>query len=427
MGQVSMGARRRTLVLAVAVALGFAACASAADWPQFLGPQRDGVAHDAKGLARSWPATGPKQLWETPVGAGYGGAAIYGDSVLLLDREDDARDVLRRINLADGKDVWRSPYDAPGKIDHNGGRSTPATDGNLVFTIGMYGQVRAVRFSDGKLVWEKHLLKDWGAGPPGYAISTSPLLYGNWVIVTPWGKQAAVVALDKATGTPVWTTPNPKGIPQEYQSPTGMTLNGQDIVLATGQQGYLLGVDARTGAPLCEYTDYPKSNAQIPTPLPIGDGRVFMTGGYGQGCVMIKVESGGGKYRVTELFRNKNMGSMSAQPLLWNGCIYGNSSDVGGGLRCLTLDGQIKWDSKQNGGPGFGLGSVLIADGLIYVINADNGEITMAEATPDGYKQLGKAPLLAGPEPFGPMAFKDGKLIARDMHKMVCLDVTIAK
>ena len=140
MGQVSMGARRRTLVLAVAVALGFAACASAADWPQFLGPQRDGVAHDAKGLARSWPATGPKQLWETPVGAGYGGAAIYGDSVLLLDRKDDARDVLRRINLADGKDAWRSPYDAPGKIDHNGGRSTPATDGNLVFTIGMYGQ-----------------------------------------------------------------------------------------------------------------------------------------------------------------------------------------------------------------------------------------------------------------------------------------------
>ena len=120
------GVGKRAVAIGVTIALGLAACAFAADWPQYLGPQRDGVAHDAKGLARSWPDAGPKHLWETPVGAGYAGAAIYGDSVLLLDREDDARDVLRRINLADGKDVWRFPYDAPGKVDHNTTRCTSA-------------------------------------------------------------------------------------------------------------------------------------------------------------------------------------------------------------------------------------------------------------------------------------------------------------
>ena len=139
---------------------------------------------------------------------------------------------------------------------------------------------------------------------------------------------------------------------------------------------------------------------------------------------MVRVEVQGDGYRVTELFKNKNMGSVCAQPLLWGGHIYGNSSDVGGGLRCLTLDGEVQWDSKQNGGPTFDRGYLLIADGLIYIINGSSGDLTMAEATPDGYHQLGRAKLLAPPEPWAPMAFSNGKLIARDMHRMVCLDVT---
>jgi outer membrane protein assembly factor BamB len=200
----------------------------------------------------------------------------------------------------------------------------------------------------------------------------------------------------------------------------------RDIILALGGQGYLIGVDARTGAQLFDYDGFPKTGNNIPTPLPIGDGRVFLTSGYGAGCAMIRVESQANQYKVTELYKNKNMGSICAQPLLWNGYIYGNSGDVGGGLRCLTLDGAIKWDSKDNKGPTFGMGTVFIADGLIYAIDSGNGDIYMAEATPDGYKQLGKAKLLAPPEPFAPMAFKDGKLLVRDMHKLYCLDVTAA-
>ena len=421
------GVCKRAVVLGVGIALGLAACAFAADWPQYLGPQRDGVAHDAKGLARSWPATGPKQVWETPVGAGYAGAAIFGDSVLLLDREDDSRDVLRRVNLADGKDVWKYPYDAPGKVDHNGGRPTPATDGNVIVSIGPFGAIRAVKFSDGTPLWQGDLLKDWEANRPGWAVSTSPLLYGDWVIVMPWGKKAALVALDKTTGKPVWTTPNPKGIDEEYQSPVPMTLNGQDIILAAGRQGYLIGVDAKTGKQLFEYNGFPKTGWQIPSPLPIGDGRVFLTGGYGAGCVMLKVERQGDTYSVSELFKNMSMGSTCAQPLLWDGYLYGNSYDTGGGLRCVTLDGKVVWDSKKNHGPTFDMGTAFIADGLIYAINGGNGDITMAEATPDGYKQLGRSPLLAPPEPWGPMAFEDGKLIVRDSHKMVCLDLTVGE
>ncbi len=121
------------------------------------------------------------------------------------------------------------------------------------------------------------------------------------------------------------------------------------------------------------------------------------------------------------------MGSKCAQALLWDGYIYGNSADVGGGLRCLTLDGEIKWDSKQAGGGTFDLGNLIIADGLIYVINGGNGDITMAEASPEGYKQLGRAKLLAPPEPWAPLAYSDGKLVVRDMHKVYCLDLKAGK
>lgn len=418
------------------VAFGMAACAAAEDWPQFLGPQSDGVVHDAKGLARAWPPTGPKILWQQPVGEGYGGAAIYGDSVLLLDRVDDEGDSLRRFNLADGNEVWHYSYAAPGKIDHNGGRSTPATDGNMAFSIGPHGQISAVKFSDGSLVWKKNLLADWGANSPQWGVSTSPLLYGDFVIVMPWGRKAVLVAYEKATGKVAWATPNLKGVEEEYESPILMKFDGRDIVLALGMQGYLIGVDAKTGAQLFEHLVYSKSGNgwwDIPSPLPIGDGRIFFTNGYGRGAVMLKLarltdeeklrpENHGRQYTVTQLWANKNMGSKCAQALLYDGYIYGNSSDVGGGLRCITLDGQIKWDSKV----GFDLGNLIIADGLIYIVQGGDGKLCMAEASPDGYKELARAPILATPEPWAPLAFKDGKLVVRDMHKIYCLDVTAA-
>ena len=163
------GVRRKAIVFGVVAAWGMTACALAADWPQFLGPQRDGIAHDAKGLARAWPENGPRVVWEAPAGPGYGGAAIYGDGVFLLDRVGAKGDVLRRIRFSDGKEIWRFAYNAPGKLDHDGSRSTPATDGNLVFAIGPFGQIVAVNFSDGNLVWKGNLLQDWDVKLPSGA------------------------------------------------------------------------------------------------------------------------------------------------------------------------------------------------------------------------------------------------------------------
>lgn len=394
----------------------------AADWPQFLGPERDGIAHDAKDLPRSWPAKGPAVVWERPMGMGYAGPCIFGDSVLVLDREGDARDVLRRMRLSDGQDVWQFAYEAPGKLDHNGSRSTPATDGKLVFSVGPFGHIRAVNFADGKLVWQADLLKDWGAKRPNWGVAQSPLLWNDWVIFTPWGSKAAIVALNKVDGKMVWSTPNPGGVDQDYQSAVPMMLGDTPTIVSAGRQGScVLGVDAQTGKELWVYKGY-KSEWHIPSPTVIDKERVLLTGGYGAGSVMLKISKTPQGYEAKEVWKGKAMGSKIPQALLYQDHIYCNSADVSGGLKCLTLDGEIKWDSKA-AGKTFDMGNLLLADGLLFLIEGKAGTLFMIEASPEGYKELAIASLLKAPEVWAPLAYSNGKLIIRDQHKMVCLDL----
>ena len=248
----------------------------------------------------------------------------------------------------------------------------------------------------------------------------------------PWGKKGALVAFEKSTGKVVWTTPNPKAVEPDYQSPVPMTLGGREMILAAGAQDYLIGVDARTGERLWECDGFAKKGLSCPSPVPIGDGRIFMTSGfYSQGSAMVRVERQGEEYKVTQLWKNNDMGVKCGQALLYDGHLYGNSSTwsahPGGGLCCLALDGELKWDSKASRKRDFDLGNSIIADGLIYVVDGRDGKLFMAEATPEGYNELGAAAILSEPEPWAPLSFKDGKLILRDQHKLVCLDVTAGK
>jgi len=403
-------------------AVPFVAGTAHADWPQFLGPRRDGIAHDAKGLARSWPAGGPRKVWSIPVGRGYGGAAIHGDSVLLLDRDGNSGDVLRRLRLADGKETWRFAYSASGQVQYPGSRSTPATDGDLIFTVGPFGHIHAVNFADGKPVWKAHLLRDWQAKRPQWGVATSPLLLGDLVIVAPWGRKAALVAYNKKTGQVAWTTPNPRGVIQEYQSPVPMTLCGKQMVVASGRRGFVIGADARSGQQLWEYGGYVKTGWNIPSPIAAGNDQVLITGGYKCGSAMIKIVRAAGGYAARQIWKNNNMGSHIAQALVHGGNIYVNSIDFGGGLRCLGLDGQIRWNSRANRRR-FERGNLIIADGLIFVADGRKGQIYMVEATPEGYKELAHTAILKGPQVWAPMAYADGKLIVRDLNKVVCLDV----
>src|SRR5512136_260920 len=138
-----------------------AACAFAADWPGYFGPKRDSTSTE-KGILRSWPKEGPKVLWTVPIGIGYGGPAVSGGKVYLLDRDDKAGDNLRVFDLSSGKELWNFAYDAPGRVDHPGSRSTPVVDGQNVYTCGLQGDLYCINTSTHKPVWNKNIWKDFG-------------------------------------------------------------------------------------------------------------------------------------------------------------------------------------------------------------------------------------------------------------------------
>ena len=419
--------------LALCLAAQSLAASSASDWPQFLGPDRNATVENAKGLAKSWPMEGPRVLWEKPLGRGFGGASVYGDSVFVLDRDDSAgaaKDMVLRLKLSDGQEVWRFEHEAAGKYSVPGARCTPATDGKLVFAIGPFGQFYALKAADGKLAWQAHLLDDWdGTLPKNWAVSTSPLLTSKYVVVSPWGKKAALVAYTKTSGKVRWKTPNTSDAVLDYTSPVPMKLGRKRTIVAVGKDGrtsYTMGVDERTGARLWEYDGYGCS-IQIPSPVVLGKGVIMLTGGYKAGSVMIQVTRRGGGYHVQELWRDREIGSTLAQPVLHKGHIYLNKGfkSEAQGLLCMTPDHDLKWDTGE--APSFDRGPILLVGDLLYAVDGKGGDLVMVDPSPKGYEELARAKVLRGPQAWAPMAYSNGRLLVRDQRKLVCVDVTAAK
>ena len=408
----------RILVLTLTVVLATAACVAMADWPQFLGPARNGVAPDAK-LARPWPADGPKVLWTVKLGIGFGGPSIKDGKVYLLDRVDDAQDVLRCFDFAEGKELWNFAYDAPGKLDHNGSRSTPTVDDKYVFIIGPFGHFHCVDKATHKPLWRKHLLEDFQSKRPNWGVAQSPLLYKDAVIVAPLGTKAGVVAFEKATGEIKWQS-RPFGR-MAYASPLVTTIGGVEQVVMLGNNR-VAGVDVADGTLLWTYAGY-RCQIPIPGPMPIGDGRIFLTGGYNAGSAMIRVRRGEGKFTAEQVFKEKKLGSQLHNPLLHQGHLYlnCNTNSRQDGLVCMDLDGNVKWQTSRS--PNFERGNLILADGVILIMDGRSGVLRVVEPDPKGYKELAQAKVLAGRSIWAPMALSDGKLLLRDQGRMKCLDV----
>jgi outer membrane protein assembly factor BamB len=392
----------------------------AADWPQFLGPDRSGVSSET-GLAKTWPADGPPVLWTVPLGEGFGPPAVQGGKVYLLDRAND-EDVVRCLDLATGTSEWTFSYAAPGKVDYPGSRSTPAVDDKYVFTIGSFGDVYCLSKATHKPVWQKNLLAGRDDKKPRWALAQSPLLYKTWVIIAPMSDQAGVTALDRATGREVWKSAPIASL--EYTSPIVATIDGVEQIIMMGNKGkatVVAGLDAATGKLLWSYDGW-NCGIPIPTPTTLGDGTFFVTGGYGGGSATFQVKRDGDQWTVAELWKGKSCGSQIHNALLHEGHLYANSNNTKGGLVCLTPDGAVQWTTRSE--PGFDLGGLALADGLIYILDGGNGTLRMVAADPTEYRELGKVKLLDGDKVWAPPVLADGKLLIRDQKQMKCLDVT---
>ncbi len=389
-----------------------------AGWPQFMGPNGDGTSPE-KGLLRAWPSAGPKVLWTVPLGRGYGGAAVRDGQVYLMDRSGQQQDMLRCLEFATGKQLWTFAYDAPGRIDHDGSRSTPAVGEKYVYIIGPFGHFHCLDKTSHQVVWKKNLLTDYNAKKPNWAVTQSPLLYKDLVIVAPQSDDVGVVALDQATGKEQWRS-GPIG-PQAYGSPKIVTLEGVDQIVIVNKSG-AAAVSAADGKVLWQFAHPCKIS--IPNVTSLGGGKLFVTGAYNAGSAIIQVSRQGDQWSVKELARVDNIGGHCHPALAYQDHLYllCNTNERADGMVCFDFNGKIAWQTKRTPYLCKG-GSILTADGLMYVMDGQSGELYIVEPSPAGFKSLGKTRVLEGREIWGPLALADGKLLARDQRQMKCLDL----
>lgn len=416
-------------VTAAAVMMAVAAAGMAGDWPCYLGPDQTSASAET-GLLRSWPAEGPKLVWKAAMGAGFAGPIVAGGEVFILDRggeEGKEQDILRCLSLADGAEKWKAAYDAPGKVSFNGSRTAGAADEKYVFTIGLMGHLSCFDRQGKGLGWQKNILKEYDGAMPGWGVGQSPVLYGGSVIVAALGRKAGVVAFNKADGKELWKS-EPIGTMQ-YVSPTLAKIGGVDQVLIIagpaerGGQAIVAGVSAADGKVLWKYTGW-KCGIPIAPPAHLGEGRVFVTGGYGAESVLLQVAKGdAGAFAVTETFRTKECGAQIHRPLFYKDHLYANSNDNkrSDGLLCMDLTGKVLWKTGRD--PYFERGGMLLADGLIFMVDSSQRSLYLIEPDPAGFKVLSSAKVLDTKEAWCPLALSEGKLLIRDQATLKCLDV----
>jgi outer membrane protein assembly factor BamB len=389
-------------------------------WPEFRGPGRRGISSDTTPLARGWPQTGPRQLWSIDVGEGYGGAAIHQGRVYLIDYDREQRQsALRCLSLADGREIWRYAYPLSVKRNHGMSRTVPTVTDKYVIAIDPKCNVVCVDTVTGELRWGISMVGAYGATVPPWYAGQCPLVDGDHVILAPGGSDALVVAVELATGNLVWKTPNPRGWKMTHSSVMPMDVGGRRTYVYCGSGG-VAGVAAADGALLWDTTEWKISIATVPSPLVLGDGKVFLSGGYNAGSMMLQVAEEGGRWTARSLFRLPPdvFGATQHSPISADGRVYGIRAN--GQFVCLDEAGNLIWSSGSAGQ--FGLGPFLAASGLVFALN-DNGMLSLFESSTEKFNLLARSQVLKGRESWGPMALAAGRLIVRDLTRVVCLDV----
>ncbi len=389
-------------------------------WTQFRGAARDNKAVGDTPLARQWGSDGPPELWRIEAGEGHAGAAILNGRVYLVDYDrENAEDAIRCLSLADGREIWRYTYSVEVKRNHGMSRTVPAVTEDYLVAIGPKCHVHCLNAKTGELIWKKDLVEECGTVVPPWYAGQCPLIEADRVILAP-GADPLMMAIDLKSGETIWRTEGGADLGgMTHSSIAPMEIGGVRQYVYCAQ----LGVAADTGQILWTNMDWKISIANIPSPVPIGDGRIFLSGGYNAGCMMIQVKGDAQSGFQTEtVFQLKAavFGSDQQTPIVHDGHIYGVAPN--GEMTCLDLEGSVKWTS--GGDRRFGLGPYLFAQGMLYILDDMECTLHLAEASPDAYSELAMARPLKGHDAWAPMALAEGRLILRDLTQVICLDVS---
>lgn len=359
------------------------------DWPQWRGPNRDGISQE-KGLLKEWPKDGPALAWKIKdAGSGYSTPSVAGGKIFLLGNDGMENESIRAYSENDGKQIWSTRLGKVGNPDQKpsypGARSTPTVDGAMIFALGSDGDLTCLEAGSGKVVWHKSLRTDFGGKPGKWAYSESPLVDEDVVLCTPGGSEATLLALRKQTGEVLWKAAVPGGDEAAYTSPVIAQVGGTKEYVQVLQNGPV-GVDAKTGTTHWRY-DKTKSRAGATIPSPVMSGDMVYTAGSGSGGATLKLKAKDGGVEAEQLFFEAKSPAGIGGTVKVGDYLYGTSQS----LQCLEFTtGKLKWEDR-----GIGASSICYADGNLY-LHGENGEVALVEASPEAYREKGR---FTPPEP----------------------------
>lgn len=404
-----MTVRHVVAASSVALVLSSAFCPgrlSAADWPCWRGPSRNGISPET-GLNWSWGATGPGVLWKAAVGKGFSSFAVAGGRVCTLGNRDNV-DTVFCWDAETGSELWRHPYPCPlDPLSYEGGPSaTPAVDGDRLYTLSKSGQVFCLEVTTGKVVWSRtfeaptRTKEDYRVW---WGFAGSPLVLPDRLILA---IGSTGLALDKLTGRTLWESGS--GRPG-YSSPVPFS-RGQQSCLAFASGHEVVAADTQNGNVLWRLpwrTTWDQNAADVI----IEGGRLLVSSGHGVGCALFEITSD----RPSEVWRNANLRNEIGSSVRWQGYIYGYDFRQ---LRCLDWrSGQVAWAAPESR-----LGTVILADGMVLALE-ETGRLVVARANPEAFQPVAQAQVLSGRCWTAP-ALAAGRLFVRNAGgDVVCLDL----
>lgn len=383
------------------------------DWPQYLGPARSGVVPDVQ-IDTDWTSRPPKLLWRQPVGAGWAGFAVSSGIAVTQEQRGNEEHTVA-YELRTGRPLWshrdKAAHDSP--LGGPGPRGVAAIEGGQVFALGATGILNALDLRTGRLLWTRNILKDNNASEPEWGVAISPLIHGGRVIVSAGGSPArALVAYDRATGSPVWAAGN-GGL--AYSSPVVMNLGGRDQIVMLNS-GTVAGHDPETGAELWTH-EVPSEQPRAAQPLPISANRVLFSIGYGIGSRLFEVSAGEGTALTPRLvWSTPRLKSKFANMILHNGSVYGLDDGV---FVCLDPQtGERRWKDGR-----FGHGQLILA-GQHLLVQTESGEVVIIDPDPQRLVVVARFQALGG-KTWNPPAFPAPILLVRNDLEAAAYELTL--
>jgi outer membrane protein assembly factor BamB len=382
------------------------------DWPQWQGPDRTGISRET-GLLREWPASGPSVIWSAmDLGNGYGSVAIKGERIYVQGMKG-SNSIVSALNRADGKPIWSKALGPSVSNDRGSGpRGTPTIDDDRLYVLTESGDLACLK-TDGTVIWQRNILKDFDGQNIRWLISESPLIDGKNVIVTPGGRNAGMVALDKMTGKTVWTS---KELNDQagYSSPIVADVQGvRTLMTLTANAG--VGVRASDGKLMWHYPRAANDVANIATPV-FFDNKVFYTSAYDTGAALLGLTAQNGEVKANEIYFTRNMKNHHGGVVLVDGYLYGFNDSI---LTCLEFStGKQMWRDRS-----VGKGAVTYADGHLY-IQGESNIVGLAEASPSGYKETGRFTIAdQGLPSWAHPVVSGGRLYVRNQGTLAAYDI----